>query len=429
MEPSPHEEPKLAARWNPATKIAFRFLFSYFALLSVQSLIALLSWNLFLARKYDALWHVIVFWLDRHILHTGYPLERIEAFEGVSNLPYGWLLFLCYVTLAAAGTVVWSVLDRRRAGYGRLHQWFRLLLRYMLALSMINYGIIKLIPTQMIAPPPLFVLMHRIGDLPPMRLLWIFMGSSPAYETFTGCAELLGGVLLLTPRTTLLGALICCADMVNVVMLNLCYDVHVKLISMQLLAMAVILVAPDLRRLAGLLLFNRGVEPIESPPLSSRLWLNRTPQVLFFLFGLYTIGNTFVTTYKWYQTFHPPRPPLYGAWSVEQFAVDGHDMPLFTDPQRWRWMVFQEPGSVVVERMIGSRKSYSLHLDPKKRAMVLDSKTPKEPERAELSYAKPAADVLTLEGQLNGHRVHARLHKMTLISTGFHWIFVPPKVG
>jgi uncharacterized membrane protein YphA (DoxX/SURF4 family) len=428
LEPSVQRERNSAARWKPATRIAFRFVFSYFALLGVQHLIGFLPWGGFLARKYDAFWHVIVLGWDRNFLRTGYSFAPLDGVESVSNTAYGWLLFLCWVMLAAGATVVWSILDRRRLNYGRLHQWLRLLLRYMLALSMINYGIIKLIPTQMIAPPPLFVLLQRLGDLPPMRLLWIFIGSSPAYETFTGCAELLGGVLLLVPRTTLLGALICLADMVNVVMLNFGYDVQVKLISMQFLAMAVILVAPDLRRLANLLLFNRAVEHAEVPPLFSRPWLNRTPQILFFLFGLYTIGATFVSTYKWYQTLHPARPPLYGAWSVEEFVVDGQDVPLFKDPQRWRWMVFQRPGSVTVELMIGSRQGYSLNLDRKARTMILGSKTPDTPERvAEFSYTKPDSATLMLDGQLNGHRTHARLHKMMLISTGFHWIFVPPR--
>jgi len=230
MATDPPVEPKPVARWRPATRIAFRFVFSYFSLLGSQYLIALLPWGEFLARKYDAFWHMIIEGWYREFLRTGYSLAHLDPVESVSNSAYGWLLFLCWVVLAVTATVVWSILDRRRPSYGRLHQWLRLALRYMLALSMINYGIIKLIPTQMIAPPPPYVLLSRLGELPPMRLLWLFIGSSPAYETFTGCAELLGGVLLLVPRTTLLGALVCVADMANVVMLNFCYDVHVKLI-------------------------------------------------------------------------------------------------------------------------------------------------------------------------------------------------------
>src|SRR5436305_5858537 len=181
------------ARWNPATRIAFRFVFSYFCLFFViGQLIDLLPFSDFLARKYAAFWYVIVAWVDKNILHTGYGIYLLEGRAAVSNTAFGSILFLCYVTLAAAATVIWSVLDRRRPHYTRLHQGLRLLVRFSLALAMIHYGALKVIPTQMIAPPPLGVLTQRVGDLAPMRLLWIFMGASPAYETFTGCAELLG---------------------------------------------------------------------------------------------------------------------------------------------------------------------------------------------------------------------------------------------
>ena len=124
---------------------------------------------------------------------------------------------------------------------------------------------------------------------------------------------------------------------------------------------------------------------------------------------------------------HPSRPPLYGAWSVREFVVDGQKVPLFTDPQRWRWVIFTKPGSVTVETMVGSRKGYSLNLDTKTRNMILGSQAPSPPERAEFSYTRPDSATLKVDGQLNGHRIHASLHKMLLISTGFHWIFVPPK--
>ena len=52
-----------------------------------------------------------------------------------------------------------------------------------------------------------------------------------------------------------------------------------------------------------------------------------------------------------YKRFHPPRPPLYGLWSVEGFAVDGKDVPLFTDPDRWRLVMFAQAGTVRVEEI------------------------------------------------------------------------------
>jgi hypothetical protein len=274
----------------------------------------------------------------------------------------------------------------------------------------------------MTAPLPLSYLTERVGELTPMRMLWMFMGSSPVYESLTGCAELLGGVLLLFPRTTLLGALICLADMAMVVTLNFCYDVHVKLLSLHLLAMSFLLVAPDLRRLGDLLIFNRRVEPAVTPPLSAHPWLNRSLQVLVVLLGLWEIGTTLPKARAQYVKMHPPRPPLYGVWSVEEFVVDGKDVPPFTDPRRWRSVTFSKPGNLWVELQIGSSQGYALDLDVKNGTMVLG-----KDGQSSFSFQEPEADVLILDGRLEGRRTQAKLRKMALISTGPHWIFIPPE--
>jgi hypothetical protein len=416
-----NQESEPAARWSLAHRIAFRFVFSYFCLFFLTNgLVVLFPRRGLIIRSYAAFWHPIIVWLEEHVLHTGYEILIIAGGEGVSNTAYGTILFLCYVVLATVATLLWSVLDRRRASYARLHSWFRFALRFSLALAMISYGVLKVIPTQMIAPPPLGLMTRRLGDFTPMQLLWAFMGASPPYESLTGCAELLGGVLLLVPRTTLLGALVCLGDMAMVVTLNFCYDVHVKLFSLHLLMMAALLIAPDLGRLANLFLFNRRVEPAAAAPLFARKGLDRAAQGFLLLFGLYMIGTAFQETYERYKTFHPPRPPLYGVWSVEELAVDGREVPLFTDPQRWRWVFFQKPGRLSVELMIGSHKSYPLSLDLRNEIMALGG-------QARFSLDRTRTDTLLLDGVLDGHRTRARLTRMPLTAQRFHWIFVPPK--
>ncbi|HEV7519205.1 MAG TPA: hypothetical protein VGR07_23190 [Thermoanaerobaculia bacterium] len=431
----PARELPPAVRWTLPQRIALRFLVAYSALFLVTDrLIGFLPFSDFFTRKYAAFWLAVVTWVGRHLLHTRYEIYLLEGGEGISNTAYGSILFLCYMALAAVAAALWSVLDRQRDHYERLHQWLRLLLRASLALAMISYGILKALPTQMIAPPPLSVLLQRVGSLTPMRMLWIFIGSSPAYESFTGCAELLGGLLLLVPRTTLLGALLCAADMLMVVTLNFCYDVHVKLYSLHLLFMALVLLAPDLPRLADLFLFDRRVEPAVVPPLFVRPGRNRIPQLLLLLLGLYAIGTTWTETRARYRQFHPPRPPFYGAWSVEEFAVDGKEVPLFTDPERWRWVMFQQPRALTVELMIGARRGYSLALDRQDRRMKLGPPRPVAGAPpavpgppAEFSFTTPESDLLILEGRMAGHPTHAKLRRMPLLATGFHWIFDPPK--
>ncbi|HZF11854.1 MAG TPA: hypothetical protein VFE33_23960 [Thermoanaerobaculia bacterium] len=428
-----------AVRWNLAQRIALRFLVSYCTLILVTDWVfTYVPFHDVLSRRYAAFWLAVVTWVARHVLHTHREIYILESSADISNTAFGTILFLCYVALAAVVAALWSALDRRREHYQRLHQWLRFLVRASLALAMIHYGVLKALPTQMIAPPPLTVLLQRVASLTPMRMLWIFIGSSPAYESLTGCAELLGGVLLLVPRTTLLGALVCAADMLMVVTLNFSYDVHVKLFSMHLLFLALLLLAPDLPRLANLFLWNRPVEPAVTPPLFSRPRLDRLAQLLLLLFGLYSIGTTWTETRVRYREYHPPRPPFYGVWSVEEFAVDGKAVPLFTDPNRWRWVLFQQPRALTVELMIGARRSYSLDLDLANRRMRLGKPRPvvgpPEPPPSmspalgpldEFSFTAPEDDLLILDGQLGGHPTHAKLRRSPLLAPGFHWFFDP----
>jgi uncharacterized membrane protein YphA (DoxX/SURF4 family) len=423
-------------RWSPALRVAFRFFFSYFVLLLGSGYVwMLVPYRSVVYPKYAALCLAGVTWIARHVLHTGREIYLIEGAATISNSAFGTILCGCYLALAGVATVVWSVLDRRRLEYRRLHAWFRLLLRLALGLAMINYGTFKTIPAQMVAPPPLSVLTQRVGELTRMRMLWISMGASPQYETFTGLAELLGGVLLLVPWTVRLGALVCVADMMNVFVLNMTYDVQVKLYSFHLLAMGLLLAAPDLPRLANLLLFNRRVEPAPPQPLSSRKWLDRVPHVLLLLLGLYAIGAGFGRAREVYGQFHPPQPPLYGVWNVEEYAVDGKEVPPSTDPQGWRSVLFQKRGSITIERSIGSWDHHPLELDLKRKTLrigqTLDPKsqtTPPPVWRSSFALSEPEEDVLVLDGWFEGHRTHVKLRQAALLRRGFHWIFeLPPE--
>src|SRR3954468_7894969 len=416
-------EPREEVRWSPATRIAFRFFFSYFVLLFVrEGASGFIPGSL--QQKYYVLWLPLLQWIAGHVLHLDRKLTLEEA--GVNNLAFGWALFLCYMALTVVATVLWSALDRRRSHYERLYSWLRLLLRLILAPIMIQYGAIKVIPAQMISPLPVGVLGMRIGDLFPNHLLWWTVGASSPFETFIGTAELLGGVLLLVPRTVLLGALLCAGNMSLVFLLNMCYDVPVKLMSLHFLVMALILIAPDVSRLAGVFFFNRRVEPVRIEPLFARKWLDRAPHVALLLFGLWSMHGSFQHAADMYRQFHPPRPPLYGFWSVEALV----------SPDPWRWVMIAQPGNLSVQLVDGSWKRYRLDLDRERKLLRLwrsgkdaRGKTVRSveggPRAAELAFRRPAPDLLLLEGELDGHPFRARLRKPALARGSFHWIAEP----
>ena len=411
-------EPREEVRWSPATRVAFRFFFSYFFLFFVgQGAAGLIPGSLL--QKYYALWLPLLDWIARNVLHLDREIRLEDA--GLSNLAFGWVLFLCYLALAAVAAALWSALDRRSRSHERLYSWLRLVLRFLLAPSMIQYGAIKVIPAQMISPLPLGILGMRIGDLFPNHLLWWTVGASSPFETFIGLAELVGGLLLLLPRTTLPGALIGAGNMTVVFLLNMCYDVPVKLMSLHFLVMGLLLIAPDAPRLAGVFLFNHRVEPVRVAPLFGRGRLDWVPQAALLLFGLWCVHTSFQQAGRMYAEHHPPRPPLYGFWSVEELAVDGRTVPAAGVPDRWRWVQITKPGSLGVQFVNGSWEHYALELDRERKALRLWKPRQGRP-RAELSFRRPAPDLLLLEGTFDGHPARARLREAPLRRGGFHWI-------
>lgn len=400
-------------RWNLSTRIAFRFVFSYFVLYT-NGMIGLIPFSDAVVRGIVAFWYPIVVWVGKDVLHLQQDIYLLGEVDGVSNTAFGTVLFFCYVVAAAVATGIWSVLDRRRQSYARLNAWFRYFLRFTLAMTMIRYGAIKVLPTQMASPPPLGLLTQRLGDFSRMRLLWLFTGSSPLYESLVGCAELLGALLLLFRRTTLLGALICAANLTMVVILNFCFDVHVKLHSMHLLFMALVLTAPDLRRLADLLLFNRRVEPRVERPLFADARLNRLAGVVLVAYGVYATAMGFDYAWETYQQFHPPEPPLYGLWTVEE-PGDEDAQP---DPERWRTLMFARAGALRVEKASGSWETFDLDLNPQRRTLRVGKD---RRWRGRFTFAEPEEDVLTLDGQLDGRPARIRLARMALTRKAFHW--------
>ncbi|HEV2297160.1 MAG TPA: hypothetical protein VGR72_01425 [Candidatus Acidoferrales bacterium] len=202
----------------------------------------------------------IVFWTATHVFHIAATASSTSS-DGAIN----WVEMYCLLAIAALATVIWSLWDSQRENYVTLHKWFRLVVRFTLATVMFIYGMDKVIPTQM-PFPNLLTLLTPFGDLSRFGVLWASVGAAPAYEIFAGCAEMLSGILLVVPGTTTLGALICLADMTNVFMLNMTYDVPVKLDSFHWLLLSVVLLAPELPRLTNFFFLDR---PLDLPPSHS----------------------------------------------------------------------------------------------------------------------------------------------------------------
>jgi hypothetical protein len=416
--------------WNLASRLGFRFAFVYFGLFCLGTQVLT---NLFSSGQgidlpdLSTLWPLrqIVLWTAAHVFHRQASLS-LGGNSGSGDDLFGWVLHFCLLIIAVLATGVWSLVDKKRENYVTLHEWFRLFLRLSLAGQMLNYGLAKAVPIQM-PFPALIRLVEPFGNFSPMGVLWSSIGASPAYEIFAGFAEVLGGVLLVFPRTATLGALICLADMIQVFMLNMTYDVPVKLFSFHLLLASLFLLVPDLPGLISIFFLNRGAEPSIQGRLFRTRGANWTALAAQILFGAWLLGmNVYGARARWY-TYGGGRvnSSLYGIWEVSQMSIDEQVRPaLLTDNGRWRRVIFDTPTRVAFQRMDESFVRYGASINQNKIALTKDGDTT---WKAEFAVTRPVQDQLVLDGDMDRHKIHMQLqltdrHSFLLVNRGFHWI-------
>jgi uncharacterized membrane protein YphA (DoxX/SURF4 family) len=401
--------------WNAATGVGLRFSVVYLTLFALCTQISgsLLPNLSFTYRGLGERWPLrdLTVWIAGHVfgLTAGQGSVEADVSGGEPVLFWvqaGWILLVA--VLAAA---IWSVLDRRRKHDVALHKWFRLFLRFALAAQLFEYGMTKVIPNQF-PPPSLTTLVTPVGDLSLSALLWTSIGAAPAYQIFTGCVELLGGVLVLIPRTTLLGAIISLAAAIQVFVLNMTYDIGLKLVSFHLIVMALLLLAPDMPRLADVFLRNRPTGASTEPPLArtrrgSRIALAAQIAVAAYLLGMYAYINV-----SFWQVAGGgrPRSPLYGIWDVEQLSVDGQvRSPHLNDyDRRWRRLILEAPGSAVFQRTDDSFARYAASVDAGGTTLAL-TKGGSRSWTAAFVVERPAPDRLRVTGDMDGHRIEMQL--------------------
>lgn len=416
--------------WSFASRVAFRFCFVYFGLycLVTQIFTSLISPPSVEIRDASTLWPTrqIVLWTATHIFRVAKPLVYTDT--GSGDKTFDWVLVACLLVFAGLATGIWSVLDHKRENYIALHKWFRLTIRFFLGGQMITYGLAKVVPSQM--PFPFLTrLLEPFGNFSPMGVLWSAIGSSPAYEIFAGCAEMLGGILLIIPSTTTLGALVCLADMIQVFMLNMTYDVPVKLLSLHLILLALFLLAPDLKRLLDFFFLNRSASPSTQPALFASSRANRIAFAAQIIFGLWLLGINVYGSWVIWHAYGDGRPKsaLYGIWEVDQQSIDGEiRLPLLTDPARWRRVIFDFPDRMAVQRMDDSFARYGASIRVLEKTLELTDDDDKN-WRANFTFERAAPERLTLDGNMNGHQTHLQLkladhNKFLLVERRFQWI-------
>ncbi|MDB4919903.1 hypothetical protein [Mucilaginibacter sp.] len=409
------------AYWSTAQKITFRFFMIFFVLYVLLNPNAVAPFTFGLFNLYIAPFHALIPWLAKHVLHLSRPITEFTGGSGDTTYDYVILLFL--TTLSAIGAIIWSITGRKTHNYNKLLYWLTVIVRYYVAITMVSYGSAKIIKLQF--PSPSFGrLIEPVGSMSPMGLAWTYMGYSVGFNYFTGFAELIAGLLLFFRKTTTLGAIVGLVVAGNIMAINYCFDVPVKLLSTALVFMCLFLMIRDTTRLINFFFRNREALPSNlSPHRFKAKWKNITLAAIKYLLVAFTLFSNFANSISLAKQYgdNAKKPPLYGIYNVERFIKNNDTLPpLTTDTLRWSKFWISYVDGITIKLMNDSTKFYPATMDTVKHQIVVNN-------AVTLNYTFEKPDIMILKGIWKKDSISVRVHKLdpknfSLLKRGFHWV-------
>ncbi|WP_020602894.1 hypothetical protein [Spirosoma spitsbergense] len=265
------------------------------------------------------------------------PLEFLPvAFFEQYGQYFGYLLIgMVMVALLSSliYTWVWHQREHSRAINSPLHHaWLRAIIRYWLALSIASYGFAKILKTQF--QTPTFLLDMPLNELRGMDLTWYYFGYSYPFAISVGLFQIVGSILLLYRRTTLLGVVILLPVMVNIVLINLFYQISPGAFfnSVVYSLALVFLLLLHWKKLKTI--FWDAVDGLPSI-LLGRSWFKHSLRLLPIAVAFISLKVLIIT--------HPYDQSLKGSWKVEKLIRNGRLQPTtawLTDPKAWSRIYF-----------------------------------------------------------------------------------------
>ncbi|WP_342644770.1 hypothetical protein [Mucilaginibacter sp. CSA2-8R] len=419
-----------AVYWNTGQLIAFRFftlLFTLFILFNPNMVAFVYPFWMLVKIPVGWLTNLAAQW----IFHIGLPLN--DKISGSGDRLIDFMHLFVAFALSVLGTVVWSVVDYRRRSYNQALYWVTVLVRYYLAITMFEYGMVKLLKWQF---PDLTAskLSQRYGDSSPMGLAWRFLSYSTGYNYIMGFAEISGGLLLLYRRTVTLGAMLTFFVALNIMAINYCFDVAVKILSTALVMMSFFLLVLDARPLIRFFILGQPAgAPVKLKPEFKQRWINVTSLVLKCLVLLLVAGMTTSTIIKYEYAKYKSTEVKPGYYKVVNYREPGRPQTQTNmDPARWQKVMLTHD-SLSVYIAGGVRIACACNIDAAGNQLICFKPNANETDFT-LKYKTLKTGNLSLKGVFMRHQMVAKLafqsayHSDTtlLLNRGFHWINEAP---
>lgn len=257
------------------------------------------------------------------------------------NFDYWETLIVSYkglfviIIIAIAYATWWHIKEKKGSVNSiKIHDCLQTALCFYLAYEISVYGFAKILRTQ-------FMTSYSRGDIPVgnlsgFELTWNYFSHSYTFACILGAIQIGGAVLLLFKRTRLLGVFILLPVMVNIVFINVFYDIAVGAFINS------VIFTVGLTYL--LLLQWKAVKALFFPKRARPKIAGRT--ILATILKILTIGAAFATIYSYVAT-EGTASAFTGKWVLKEFKNNGKIVPDTNwqqNPGSWSNIYFEERG-------------------------------------------------------------------------------------
>ncbi len=347
----------------------------------------------------------ISLWFGTHILH----IKNLEQLSNAGDYTFLYVIFLTVILLALILAVFSFLISRSQKNYKNFYYFTITYAKYYVGLYMITYGFMKIFGGQFVFPP-LKVLESSFGILSPQQLFWSFMGYSKLYGTFIAIGEILSGYLLLFRRTKVFGALIIIVIMLNVLMLDISFDLSSAIIfSSNLLLITFIIISPNIKRIIAFIFLQKTLS-LDDPANGFRSkGISRSALILK---TVIIIGFSILIIYPGIQSRSVRKitPPLYGVYYTTAFVIN-QDTSHTLMENYWRRIIIDRR-TTYITTYADSTAFYKSTIDTVKKSMKLVSL--KNPSVSYNFLYNATPDSLRLTGSWNGNNVLISLKKKSI---------------
>jgi hypothetical protein len=284
----------------------------------------------------------VVFIQDHFLPHA---IKNIDfSSDTISlNILFGLLLIVSFLVV-----YVLLLFSTRSA---RIIPVFKLLSAYYVSAVFLKYGFDKVFKRQFYLPEP-NILYSNFGSLTKDTLFWSTMGTSHIYSVTTGIIEVIAAILILIKRTRIAGFFLAMAVSINILLINIGFDISVKLFTLFLLMVVFFNLYPVLKTTYAFF--------IQQAPVQLSTALHNTIPINKWVHAFLFAGIIGLIVFPYHSTGvlnddNAKRPFLHGAYQVEQFVINNDTLSSCDFPykrffiHRNSYIIFQKEDESMVD--------------------------------------------------------------------------------